>query len=147
MWMLMAAPPLMCLPTSLIARPSLLQALITCACSCVVTHQKLTWWTLYSVFCFADVPVRMALGETHVIAMTKRALGEAGVNVDALESAAAVSGKAAAQMRIERSGTVLLVKNLPYTACEAELQVLSHLTCALCALTDYNARLLFKPQS
>ena len=65
----------------------------------------------------------MALGETHVIALTKRALGEAGVSVDALESAAAASGKAAAQKQVERSGTVLLVKNLPYTASEAELQV------------------------
>jgi len=65
----------------------------------------------------------MALGETHVIAMTKRALGEAGVNVDALESAAAASGKAAAQKRVKRSATALLVKNLPYTASEMELQV------------------------
>lgn len=89
----------------------------------------------------------MALGETHVIAMTKRALGEAGVNVEALESAAAASGKAAAQTRIERSGTVLLVKNLPYTASEAELQVLSHLTCALGALTDYSACLMHKLHS
>ena len=69
------------------------------------------------------MPVRMALGETHVIAMTKRALGEAGVDVEALEGAAAASGKAAAQKHIERSGTALLVKNLPYTASEAELQV------------------------
>ena len=71
----------------------------------------------------ADVPVRMALGETHVIALTKRALGESGVNVDALEGAAAASGKAAGQRRVERSGSVLLVKNLPYTASESELQV------------------------
>ena len=79
-----------------------------------------------------------------MIVMTKRALWEAGVNVDVLEGAAAASGKAAAQMRIERSGTVLLVKNLPYTACEAELQVLSHLTCEVDALTDCNARLLYQ---
>ena len=72
----------------------------------------------------ADVPVRMALGETHVIALTKRALGDSGVNVDALETAAAASGKAAGQTRVERSGSVLLVKNLPYTASEPELQVL-----------------------
>ncbi len=64
-----------------------------------------------------------------MIAMTKRALGEAGVNVDTLESAAAASGKAAAQTRIERSGTVILVKNLPYNASEAELQVLSSHSC------------------
>ena len=58
-----------------------------------------------------------------MIALTKRALGESGVNVDALESAAAASGKAAGQTRVERSGTVLLVKNLPYTASGPELQV------------------------
>ena len=58
-----------------------------------------------------------------MIAMTKRALGEAGVDVEALEGAAAASGKAAAQKHVERSGTALLVKNLPYTASEAELQV------------------------
>ena len=58
-----------------------------------------------------------------MIAMTKRALGKAGVNVDALEGAAAASGKAAAQKRVERSSTALLVKNLPYTASEMELQV------------------------
>ena len=69
------------------------------------------------------MPVRMALGETHVIALTKRALGEAGVDVEVLEGAAAASGKAAAQKHVERSGTALLVKNLPYTAAEAELQV------------------------
>ena len=58
-----------------------------------------------------------------MIALTKRALGEAGVDVDALETAAAASGKAAAHMRVERSGTALLVKNLPYSASEPELQV------------------------
>ena len=79
----------------------------------------------------ADVPVRMALGETHVIALTKRALGESGVNVDALESAAAASGKAATQKQVERSGTVLLVKNLPYTASEPDLQVSTRLMVTL----------------
>ena len=58
-----------------------------------------------------------------MIALTKRALGESGVNVDALESAAAASGKAVGQTRVERSGTALLVKNLPYTASGPELQV------------------------
>ncbi len=71
----------------------------------------------------ADLPVRMALGETHVIAMTKRSLGEAGVDVAALEAAAAAGGRAAAKTAVARSPTTLLVKNLPYTASEAELEV------------------------
>ncbi len=71
----------------------------------------------------ADLPVRMALGETHVIALTKRALGEAGVDVVALEAAAAAAGKSAARAAVARSPTTLLIKNLPYTATEAELQV------------------------
>ena len=102
---------------------------VSCECMCMED----TWQTkMWNKSCDADsaspadVPVRMALGETHVIALTKRALGEAGVNVDALETAAAASGKAAAQMRVERSGTALLVKNLPYSASEPELQVFSH---------------------
>ena len=66
----------------------------------------------------------MALGEAHVIALTKAGLAEAGVNVDAMESAAALSSRAAGeQPGVERSSTVLLVKNLPYTATEADLMV------------------------
>ena len=65
----------------------------------------------------------MALGETHVIALTKRALGEAGVDVAALEAAAAAAGKSAARAAVARSPTTLLVKNLPYTSTETELQV------------------------
>ena len=71
----------------------------------------------------ADVPLRMALGETHVVALTKRALGEAGVNVAALEAAAAAAGHGAAPAPLPRSKTALLVKNLPYASTEAELQV------------------------
>lgn len=71
-----------------------------------------------------DLPVRMALGEAHVIALTKASLAEAGVNIEALENAAAHSGKAATeQPGVNRSDTVLLVKNLPYTATEADLLV------------------------
>jgi len=65
----------------------------------------------------SDLPVRMALGETHVIAATKKALAEAGAEVEALE-AAAVSGKGA---KVERSDTCLLVKNLPYSVTAEEL--------------------------
>ena len=78
----------------------------------------------------ADVPVRMALGEAHVLALTKRALSAAGVSVDALEEAAAASGTAAASKSIARSATALLVKNLPYSATEAELQVTPALLCS-----------------
>lgn len=75
---------------------------------------------LYAV----DLPVRLALGETHVIALTKAALGDAGVDVGQLESAAAASGRASAGAPgVERSSTVLLVKNLPYSATQEELQV------------------------
>ncbi|KAK9806736.1 hypothetical protein WJX72_000950 [[Myrmecia] bisecta] len=72
----------------------------------------------------ADLPVRMALGETHVIGLTKKALGDAGVSVEALEEAAGASGKASATKAIARSTTALLVKNLPYSATAGELQEL-----------------------
>ncbi|EFJ46013.1 hypothetical protein VOLCADRAFT_63158, partial [Volvox carteri f. nagariensis] len=68
-----------------------------------------------------SVAVRMALGEAQVIAATKQALAEAGVCVEALERAAAASGKAAATRSVARSGTALLVKNLPYSANDDEL--------------------------
>ncbi|GFR48899.1 hypothetical protein Agub_g10847 [Astrephomene gubernaculifera] len=68
-----------------------------------------------------SVAVRMALGEAQVIASTKQALAEAGVQVEALERAAAASGKASAVRTVARSGTTLLVKNLPYSADENEL--------------------------
>ena len=78
----------------------------------------------YSTCLTADLPVRMALGEAHVIALTKSGLAEAGVNVEALEAAASVSGKAAGeQPGVDRSSTTLVVKNLPYTATEADLMV------------------------
>lgn len=70
----------------------------------------------------ADVAVRMALGETQVIAATKRDLVEAGVSVEHLEQAAAAAGKGKGQHNLERSDTALLVKNLPYSLEEAELE-------------------------
>ncbi|XP_077244389.1 nucleotide/nucleic acid binding protein [Tasmannia lanceolata] len=63
-----------------------------------------------------DLAVRIALGETHVIAETKKALVNAGVNIDALETLA--SGKAD---KVSRSNHVILVKNLPYSSCEGDL--------------------------
>ncbi|GAB4818001.1 hypothetical protein N2152v2_005047 [Parachlorella kessleri] len=73
-----------------------------------------------------DMAVRLALGETHVIAETKRQLGEAGAAVDLLESAASAAGRGAQQQQraVPRSDAVLLVKNLPYSATEAELEAL-----------------------
>ncbi len=74
----------------------------------------------------------MALGETHVIALTKKALADAGVDTDALEAAAAAGGSAASQHSVERSSTALLVKNLPYSATEAELEVRAPGKAVLC---------------
>ena len=68
------------------------------------------------------MPLRMALGETHVVALTKKALGDAGVNVAALEAAAAASGHASNSSQLVRSKTTLLIKNLPYAASKMELQ-------------------------
>ena len=77
----------------------------------------------------ADLPVRMALGETHIIALTKASLTEAGVDVGALEAAAAAGGKMAVLggKAVSRSKTTLLVKNLPYSATQRDLQVSSTL--------------------
>lgn len=63
-----------------------------------------------------DLAVRIALGETQVIAETKKALTNAGVNVASLEEYAA--GKVDG---VKRSNHVLLVKNLPYGSSEIEL--------------------------
>ena len=74
--------------------------------------------------CCADLPVRMALGEAHVVALTKKGLEEGGADVTALEQAALTSGKASTKAPgVDRSSTVLLVKNLPYSATETELLV------------------------
>ena len=79
-----------------------------------------------------DMAVRMALGETQVIAETKTSLAAAGVDVEALENAAAAAGKgkksngsaAAAAAAVVRSDCILLVKNLPYSADAGELEAL-----------------------
>ncbi len=59
-----------------------------------------------------------------VIAQTKTALSEAGVAVDRLEAAAAASGHASGKASVARSASVLLVKNLPFTADDRELMAL-----------------------
>ncbi|XP_044491836.1 multiple RNA-binding domain-containing protein 1 isoform X3 [Mangifera indica] len=63
-----------------------------------------------------DLAVRIALGETQVIAETKKALRNAGVNVSSLEEFAA--GKSDG---MKRSNHVFIVKNLPYDSSEGEL--------------------------
>ncbi|XP_048228729.1 multiple RNA-binding domain-containing protein 1 isoform X2 [Ricinus communis] len=63
-----------------------------------------------------DLAVRIALGESQVIAETKNALTGAGVNILSLEEFAA--GKTDG---MKRSNHVLLVKNLPYGSSEGEL--------------------------
>lgn len=59
-----------------------------------------------------------------VIAQTKAALADMGINTKALEAAAAASGSAAANKSVARSASTLLVKNLPYGADADELQQL-----------------------
>jgi multiple RNA-binding domain-containing protein 1 len=69
----------------------------------------------------SDMAVRLALGETQVIAQTKAGLADAGVNISALE-ASAVAGRSSSG--VPRSSTVLLVKNLPYSTDKDELEQL-----------------------
>ncbi|KAJ6843516.1 multiple RNA-binding domain-containing protein 1 [Iris pallida] len=63
-----------------------------------------------------DLAVRIALGETQVIAETKKSLSSAGVNVAALEEFASKKTN-----NLKRSNHVVLVKNLPYGSSEGEL--------------------------
>lgn len=63
-----------------------------------------------------DLAVKIALGETQVIAETKKALSKAGVNISSLEEFAA--GKTDG---LKRSNHVILVKNIPYGSSESEL--------------------------
>ncbi|KFM27346.1 Multiple RNA-binding domain-containing protein 1 [Auxenochlorella protothecoides] len=72
----------------------------------------------------SDVAVRMALGEAQVFAATKAALSDAGVDVDALEAAAAAAGKQDKGPDVARSDRAILIKNLPWSTSEDELQSL-----------------------
>ncbi|XP_075481451.1 multiple RNA-binding domain-containing protein 1-like isoform X1 [Primulina tabacum] len=63
-----------------------------------------------------DLAVQIALGETQVIAETKKALSSAGVNIASLEEFA--SGRSDG---LKRSNHAILVKNLPYSSSENEL--------------------------
>lgn len=62
--------------------------------------------------------VRLALGETHLVKENKEYFEQEGVDLNALESSKAKGG---GKMAEERSSTVILVKNLPYTTEAADL--------------------------
>ncbi|XP_047065780.1 multiple RNA-binding domain-containing protein 1-like [Lolium rigidum] len=63
-----------------------------------------------------DLAVRIALGETHVIAETKKHLARSGVNVAALEENTSKRNE-----KLKRSNHVILVKNLPFNSSEEDL--------------------------
>ncbi|ONK55952.1 uncharacterized protein A4U43_C10F2630 [Asparagus officinalis] len=63
-----------------------------------------------------DLAVRIALGETQVVAETKRSLSSAGINVAVLEEFASKKND-----NIKRSNHIILVKNLPYGSSEGDL--------------------------
>lgn len=65
-----------------------------------------------------DMAVRLALGETHLVKENKEYFEKEGVDISVLESAKATGGGRGAE---ERSSTVILVKNLPYSTEAAEL--------------------------
>jgi multiple RNA-binding domain-containing protein 1 len=80
--------------------------------------------------------VRLALGEAQLVADTKTELAAAGVDIAALEAAAASrAAVAAGAAGVARSNTVLLLKNLPFSADADELR-------ALCSRFGGVARLL-----
>ena len=62
--------------------------------------------------------VRLALGETHLVKENKEYFEKEGVDISVLESA---KGKGGGKGAEERSSTVILVKNLPYSTEAAEL--------------------------
>lgn len=70
----------------------------------------------------ANIGVRMAVAETHMIQETKKYLEACGVDLDAFVStpSAATGARGAAQ----RSTTTILVKNLPFATEDAELRKL-----------------------
>lgn len=63
-----------------------------------------------------ELAVRLALGETQILQENKEYFQSHGVDISALESA--TSGN----KTTKRSGTTILVKNLPYDLVESELE-------------------------
>ncbi|GLD98776.1 hypothetical protein PINS_up007494 [Pythium insidiosum] len=72
-----------------------------------------------------NMAVRLAIGETMLVQENKEFFAREGVDLDAIEGALSATkpaaAKAAAANKIERSTTVILVKNLPHTTDEDEL--------------------------
>ena len=63
-----------------------------------------------------EMAVRLAMGETQVLQENREYFLSHGVDLSALESLTAGSGT------VTRSGTTLLVKNLPHDVVESELE-------------------------
>lgn len=69
-----------------------------------------------------NMAVRLAIGETMLVKENKDFFAEEGVDLNAIEGALVKSGQtAAAKQKVERSTTVILIKNLPHTTEEDEL--------------------------
>lgn len=72
-----------------------------------------------------NMAVRLAIGETMLVKENKDFFAREGVDLNAIEGAlvkkAGESGVVAKNKKIERSSTVILVKNLPHTTDEDEL--------------------------
>lgn len=71
-----------------------------------------------------NMAVRLAIGETMLVKENKDFFADEGVDLNAIEGALVKSGQkptGAAAHKVERSTTVILVKNLPHTTDEEEL--------------------------
>lgn len=70
-----------------------------------------------------NMAVRLAIGETMLVKENKDFFADEGVDLDAIEGALVKTGgpKPAAALKVERSTTVILIKNLPHTTEEDEL--------------------------
>ncbi|DAZ92847.1 TPA: hypothetical protein N0F65_012518 [Lagenidium giganteum] len=70
-----------------------------------------------------NMAVRLAIGETMLVKENKDFFAQEGIDLDAIEGALVKKSQqaAAAAKKIERSSTVILVKNLPHTTEEDEL--------------------------
>ncbi|TMW66538.1 hypothetical protein Poli38472_004303 [Pythium oligandrum] len=69
-----------------------------------------------------NMAVRLAIGETMLVKENKEFFAKEGVDLDAIEGALVKTQPGAAKRdKIERSTTVILVKNLPHTTDEEEL--------------------------
>lgn len=69
-----------------------------------------------------NLAVRLAIGETMLIKENKDFFAQEGVDLNAIEGALTKPAAGSAQkLKVERSTTVILIKNLPHTAEEEEL--------------------------